>query len=70
MELSAYLARAAKDFIDQSRGDTAVVDNQQFLNHLLGLGLVTWSYKNLFKCWKLLKRNQQPMMVQRLLNKF
>lgn len=39
MELSAYLSRNAKDFIDSARGDTAQVDNQTFLNNLLGLGL-------------------------------
>lgn len=39
MELSAYLARNAKEFIETARGDTSKVDNQLFLNNLLGLGL-------------------------------
>ena len=43
MELTAYLARSANDFIDQARGDTAKIDNQLFLNNLLGLGLTKYS---------------------------
>ena len=39
MELNAYLARNAKAFIESARGDAAAVENQTFLNHLLGLGL-------------------------------
>lgn len=39
MELGAYLARAAKGFISDARGDTAKEDNQMFLNNLLGLGI-------------------------------
>lgn len=39
MELSAYLARGAKDFIEDARGGTEQEDNQIFLNNLLGLGL-------------------------------
>ena len=45
MELTALLARNAKDFIEGARGDTAAIDNQQFLNHLLGLGLTVTDSK-------------------------
>ena len=39
MELSAYLARNVRQFIDYSRGDTARQDSLEFVNNLLGLGL-------------------------------
>ena len=39
MELSAYLARNVKPFIEYSRGDTAKQDSLEFINNLLGLGL-------------------------------
>lgn len=39
MELSVLLARNSKKFIEHVRGETAVEDNQVFLNNLLGLGL-------------------------------
>ena len=45
MELSAYLARGAKEFIESARGDTAQEDNQIFLNNLLGLGLTVTDSK-------------------------
>ena len=39
MELTAYLARGAKDFINYSRGDTSMQDSIEFMNNLLGLGV-------------------------------
>ena len=39
MELSAYLARNVRQFINYSRGDTARQDSLEFVNNLLGLGL-------------------------------
>lgn len=45
MELTAYLARNAKDFIESARGDTSREDNQTFLNNLLGLGLTVTDTK-------------------------
>lgn len=45
MELTALLARNVKEFIEGARGDTAEIDNQQFLNHLLGLGLTVTDSK-------------------------
>lgn len=39
MELSAYLSRGAKQFIDYSRGDTSAQDAIEFMNNLLGLGV-------------------------------
>jgi len=45
MELSAYLAKGATDFIKEARGDTAFEDNQVFLNNLLGLGLTVTDSK-------------------------
>lgn len=39
MELSVLLARNSKKFIEHVRGETAIEDNQVFLNNLLGLGL-------------------------------
>lgn len=45
MELSVYLARNAKEFIDQARGDSAKEDSQVFLNNLLGLGLTVTDSK-------------------------
>ena len=38
-ELSALLARNARDFIESTRSDTSKEDNQLFLNNLLALGL-------------------------------
>lgn len=39
MELAALLARKANKFVDASRAESAKVDNQLFLNNLLGLGM-------------------------------
>jgi DNA-directed RNA polymerase beta subunit len=39
MELSAYLSRGAKQFIEYSRGDTSAQDAIEFMNNLLGLGV-------------------------------
>lgn len=39
MELSALLMRQATEFIESSRKETALSDNQLFLNNMLGLGL-------------------------------
>lgn len=39
MELTAYLARGAKQFIEYSRGDTSTQDSIEFMNNLLGLGV-------------------------------
>jgi DNA-directed RNA polymerase beta subunit len=39
MELTAYLARNAREFIEYSRGDTSKQDAIEFLNNLLGLGI-------------------------------
>ena len=38
-ELSALLSRNAREFIANTRSDTAREDNQLFLNNLLALGL-------------------------------
>ena len=40
MELAAYLSRGARKFIDYSRKDTTEQDSLEFMNNLLGLGIV------------------------------
>lgn len=64
MELSAYLSRNAKDFLDSARGDTAAEDNQRFLNHLLGLGLTVTDSKGYNQGGSSLKSRLGDMKVK------
>jgi DNA-directed RNA polymerase beta subunit len=64
MELSAYLARNAKAFIESARGDTAKEDNQTFLNNLLGLGLTVTDDKGYKQGGSSLKERLDGMKVK------
>ena len=64
MELSAYLARNAKAFIESARGDTAREDNQTFLNNLLGLGLTVTDDKGYKQGGSSLKERLDGMKVK------
>lgn len=64
MELSAYLARSAKKFIDVARGDTMKEDNQLFLNNLLGLGLTVSDEKGYNQGGSSLKSKLNQMKVK------
>lgn len=64
MELSAYLARGAKEFIQHARGDTNRADNQLFLNNLLGLGLTVADDKGYKQGGSSLKERLDGMKVK------
>ncbi len=64
MELSAYLSRNAKDFIESARGETAAEDNQRFLNNLLGLGLTITDTKGYNQGGSALKGRLGDMKVK------
>lgn len=64
MELTALLARGAKGFIESARGDTSIVDNQTFLNHLLGLGLTITDSKGYNQGGSALKDRVNEMKVK------
>lgn len=64
MELSAYLARSSKEFINSARGDTAVEDNQLFLNNLLGLGLTVTDERGYNQGGSALKSKLNQMKVK------
>lgn len=64
MELSAYLSRGAKKFIEGARGDTAQEDNQIFLNNLLGLGLTVTDEKGYNQGGSSLKGKLSDMKIK------
>ena len=64
MELSVYLSRNADKFLKSVRGDTYKVDNQTFLNNLLGLGLTVVDDKGYKQGGSSLKERLDGMKVK------
>lgn len=64
MELVAYKARAANDFLKQARGNTEVEDNQMFLNNLLGIGLTVSSKEGYNQGGSSLRKRISDMKVK------